>query len=255
MTHEIIRSINGDYWDTFGNQLIEFMDIPQNIKYLDVGTGGGTILIPVAKKILPDGTAVGIDNWSDAIRRAKANIEHNKLKNARVVKMDAKNLKFEDNTFDIITSGFIGFCGIFDFEKYEMKPGKSNSIIREIYRVLKRGGKVGFNTWKLQEDLGIIQEMVEDDTVHPGYSKENEKGYKMLMEDAGFQNITMHTLEYHRYFDTIEEWADAYQWLVRNFELNPLPTYKPVFQPYFNDELGKYDFKKCVIYALGEKVN
>ena len=52
-----LRVIDADYWDTFGNQLVEFMEIPQNIKILDVGTGGGTILIPAAKKVLPDGEA------------------------------------------------------------------------------------------------------------------------------------------------------------------------------------------------------
>ncbi len=253
MNENHIRIINSDYWDTFGNQLLDFLDIPPNIKILDVGTGGGTILIRAAKKVLPNGTAIGIDNWSDAIRRARINIEQSKLKNARVVKMDANKLEFADNTFDIVTSGFIGFCGIYDFEKFEMKPGKSNSIIRETHRVLKPGGKVGFNTWNLQEDLGIIQIMVEDNTVHPGYSKENEKGFRILMEDAGYQNITMHTLVYHRYFESIEKWAEAYQWLVSHFDLNHLATYKSVFKPYFSKELGKYDFKKCVIYALGEK--
>jgi hypothetical protein len=96
--------------------------------------------------------------------------------------------------------------------------------------------------------------MVDDDSVHPGYSKENKKGFEILMKDAGYQNISMHTLEYHRYFTNIQEWADAYPWLIRRFDLDPFNTYEPIFEPYFNKEIGKYDFKKCVIYALGEKI-
>ena len=92
MNQNQIRIIQDDYWDTFGNQLIEFLDLTPNIKVLDVGTGGGTILIPAANKVLPDGEVIGIDDWSDAIRRAKVNVEHNKLTNARVIKMDGSGL-------------------------------------------------------------------------------------------------------------------------------------------------------------------
>jgi len=253
MNQNQIRIIQDDYWDTFGNQLIEFLDLTPNIKVLDVGTGGGTILIPAANKVLPDGEVIGIDDWSDAIRRAKANIEHNKLTNARAIKMDGNKIKFADNTFDVVTSGFVGYCNIFDFNKLKMKPGKKNSLIREALRVLKPGCKAGFSTWELQEDLGIIQKIVKDDTVHPGYSKENVKGFNILMEEAGFQNITTHTLEYHRYFDTIEDWAEKNKWLVRNFDLEPLRSYQNYFDPFYNEDIEKIDFRKCVIYAIGEK--
>ena len=40
-------------------------------------------------------------------------------------------MKFTDNTFDVVTSGFVGYCNIFDFAKLEMKPGKKNSLLSE----------------------------------------------------------------------------------------------------------------------------
>ena len=255
MNKDKIRIVNADYWKTFGEQLIQFLELPPNIKVLDVGTGGGACLIPAAKKILPNGEIIGIDKLEDAIQRAKTNIEAVGIKNARIIKMDGSQMKFANNTFDVVISGFIGFCGIFDFDKFELRPGTENSIIKEIYRVLKPGGKAAFSTWRVQEDLGIIKKIVEDDSVHPGYSKENEKGFKMLMEDAGFQNkhITIHTLEYHRFYNSIEDWATQNNWLIKGFALKPPPSYEQLFKPFFSEITGKYDFKKCVIFAIGKK--
>jgi len=250
-----IRIINSEYWKSFGAQLIEFLELSVNIKILDVGTGSGACLIPASKKILPDGEIIGIDNWRDAIKRVKANLKAENIQNARIIKMDGSQMKFSDDSFDVVISGFVGYGSIFDFEKFKLKPNVKNSMIKEIYRVLKPGGRAGFSTWQEQEDLRIIKKIVGDDTIHPGYTTENQKGFRMLLEHAGFQNenISTHTLEYHRFYDSIEEWAEQHHWLIKRFKLRPLHSYDHLFEPYFSESTGKFDFRKSVIYIITKK--
>jgi O-methyltransferase/aklanonic acid methyltransferase len=50
-----------DYWDYFGEKLVEHASIRPGAKVLDVGCGNGSSLFPAAEKAGPKGYVVGID--------------------------------------------------------------------------------------------------------------------------------------------------------------------------------------------------
>jgi ubiquinone/menaquinone biosynthesis C-methylase UbiE len=50
-----------DYWEYFGDKLIQLADIPPGSRVLDVGCGTGTSLFTAAEKCGEHGYAVGID--------------------------------------------------------------------------------------------------------------------------------------------------------------------------------------------------
>jgi O-methyltransferase/aklanonic acid methyltransferase len=50
-----------DYWDYFGDRLVEYATIPQGVGVLDVGCGTGSSLFPAAERTGSSGYAVGID--------------------------------------------------------------------------------------------------------------------------------------------------------------------------------------------------
>lgn len=50
-----------DYWDYFGEMLVEYADIALGTKILDVGCGTGSSLFPAAEKTGASGYAIGID--------------------------------------------------------------------------------------------------------------------------------------------------------------------------------------------------
>lgn len=105
-------------------------------KVLDVGTGRGEF-INLLKGNLKDYTKiVGIDMNDIALEKAK---ETFKDENIEFVKMDAENLKFEDNTFDIVCIS----------NSIHHLPN-TQKVFMEMRRVLKPGGYF------------VIQEMFSD---------------------------------------------------------------------------------------------
>ena len=57
-----VSSMDGqDYWEYFGDRLVEIAAIPQGAKILDIGCGTGSSLFPAAKRTGPQGNVIGVD--------------------------------------------------------------------------------------------------------------------------------------------------------------------------------------------------
>jgi SAM-dependent methyltransferase len=115
--------------------------------------------------------------------------------------MDAADLEFPDASFDLALCGFMGWDYCYDFGLDRFTG--PDTRMREIYRVLREGGRVGFSIWEHQEDIEWLEALyylhfpalasqadplrgVRRETV---YSKENAKGYVRLLRHAGFKGI------------------------------------------------------------------
>ena len=72
-------------------------------KCLDLGTGGGEKLLKYYPKVH---TLIGIDYSPAMIKTAKENLEKSNRKDENIsfIEMDISDLKFEDNSFDIVTA-------------------------------------------------------------------------------------------------------------------------------------------------------
>lgn len=262
-----------DYWSAFGQRLTELMEFKEGAKVLDIGTGRGACLIPAAKKIGSKGYIVGIDLWPNMIEDTIANIKKNNLTNAQAEEMDARELTFDDNSFDYVISGFIGFCGIFNFQNNEYRT--DNNIMKHILRVLKPQSTAGFSTWLLQEDLDCLRELIqkylskyttssiaEINGVPISYSKETIEGFEIIMRDAGFKEIKVKSEDFILKFDSINDWFNRMKrvgWILNrtigsnkdkilDFKEKMLPH---GLNPYKKD--NGYYFTKKVIFAFGKK--
>ena len=122
---------------------------------LDVGCGRGLLLIGAAKR-LRSGRAVGVDIWQS--KDQSGNYPEATYENARIegvsnrveVKSgDARQLPFEDGTFDVVVSSLV---------LHNIHDGSGrNKAIQEIVRVLKGGGHVAIlDVWytnKYEQEL------------------------------------------------------------------------------------------------------
>jgi ubiquinone/menaquinone biosynthesis C-methylase UbiE len=98
---------------------------------LDVGCGAGTDLLLAARRVGPDGRAIGVDMTAAMRERAIAGAEACALANVEVRDGDATALPVADSTVDVVISNGV----------LNLVPDKPRAV-GEISRVLKRGGRV-----------------------------------------------------------------------------------------------------------------
>jgi demethylmenaquinone methyltransferase/2-methoxy-6-polyprenyl-1,4-benzoquinol methylase len=112
-----------------------------DLRVLDVcfGTGNSTMLVA---KNNDRNTITGLDLSAHMLEVAGRKIRKERLSNVETVRMDAVNMHFEDESFDVATSSF----GL-----HEMEYPVMESIIKEINRVLKKGGRLFLVDYRLQE--------------------------------------------------------------------------------------------------------
>jgi len=262
-----------DYWSDFAKELVKFANLKLHGKILDVGTGSGACLIAATDKLGGNCSLVGIDHNAANLSKAETNFKNIVVQSTQFRTMKASNLKFDDNSFDNTLCGFIGFSDIYDFQNNEF-IGK-NTKMKEIFRVLKVGGEAAFSTWEYQQDIevarGLLQKYLrknkmkkndEIENISISYGKESVEGFKVIMDDAGFNNIKVFSKDYNIIYKSVEEWWKMMEfaaWVMRytlnrdNDKLNDLKrTSLPQGIRDFKKDEG-YTFQKSVIFAYGTK--
>ena len=104
--------------------------IPPNAVVLDVGCGAGTDLLLAARRVGPQGRAVGVDMTEAMRRRAAAGADSCGLANVDVRDGDATSLPVADRSVDVVISNGV----------LNLVPDKRGALA-EIARVLKPGGR------------------------------------------------------------------------------------------------------------------
>lgn len=98
----------------------------------DIGCGTGEISFMASERVGADGRVLGIDITPGMLEMAKVKMKDLNLpKDVEFVVGDALNLQYDENSFDLVTSGYM-LRNVTDIPK----------ALGEMYRVLKPGHKV-----------------------------------------------------------------------------------------------------------------
>ena len=123
----------GFFFNHFGKELVKKVPDLKGKKVLEVATGRGAVLFPLAE----EGAIIdSIDLSPEMIRLSKLEAKKRGFNDIRFQVMDAEKLDFVDNSFDVVICGFaVFFCE------------SINGVLSEFRRVLKPGGRVALSTW------------------------------------------------------------------------------------------------------------
>jgi SAM-dependent methyltransferase len=119
-----------------GDHLINLLKMEAGLHVLDVACGTGEPSLTVARRFGPSVAVTGVDNAEAMVARARAKAAAESLTSATYRVMPAERLDVPDSAFDRVVCRF----GLMLFDDPEAGA-------REMWRVLKPGGRVAIAVW------------------------------------------------------------------------------------------------------------
>ena len=138
------------------DELEPFMEETGIVRILDVGAGTGNLTIGALER-WPQTVVTAVDGSSGMLKRAETEVKSRLggagLERIEFVVSRAEELPFADGSFDLAVSSFV-------FQLLSDRP----AAFREVWRVLKPGGRLGFVTWQF-DDSPFAPDRVFDDAL------------------------------------------------------------------------------------------
>src|SRR5437879_7087101 len=162
----VYEKISSVYDFTFGPTLhlarvhaIQRMGIRPGDRVLEVGVGTG-----INASLYPtDCSVTGIDLSSSMLEKARERVARKGVRNVRLLQMDAANLKFADDTFDIVYAPYV----------ISVVPDPV-AVAREMCRVCRPGGRIVIlNHFRSKRHVGArLERMIAPFTLYLGFKSD-----------------------------------------------------------------------------------
>lgn len=200
-------------WDGFvmrwlqpiGEKLIEADQLREDDHILDIATGTGEPGLTAAKKVRK-GKVTGTDVAEGMVSLAQENAKIKDISNYQALVSDASHLPFQDNAFSVILCRF----GVMYF-------ANPQADVKEIVRVLKKGGRIAFSAWTQPEKNPwattsgkTVQEILQlppPSFDAPGIFRHAQAGVlAQLFQGAGLNNIQEAEVQGELVFESAEQY-------------------------------------------------
>ena len=157
-------------------QAIERMNIQPDERVLEVGVGTGInlSLYPSEAKI------TGIDYTASMLEKARERVAKKEMRNVRLLQMDAADLKFPDDSFDIVYAPYL----------ISVVPDPVK-VAQEMRRVCRPGGRIIFLNHFLSPNpiLSRLERLISPMTIHIGFKSDLDLPAFLAQADLKPQSI------------------------------------------------------------------
>ena len=184
------------------DRLAELLHPEPGQKVLDIATGTGLVASAIGQRLGPSGRVHAIDLSPKMLEQAAANLAKTGVDNVDLHQMDAEALEFKSRYFDIITCAY----GLFFIDDIL-------SALKGWRRVLKTGGRLMFtsftdNAFKPINELFVAHMQIFGVELPPlrWQRLAAAEDCQTLMQDAGFNNIEIHTEQMGYHLQSADEW-------------------------------------------------
>jgi phosphatidylethanolamine/phosphatidyl-N-methylethanolamine N-methyltransferase len=169
-------------------QAIQRMGIGPGDRVLEVGVGTG-----INASLYPrDCSVTGIDLSSSMLEKARERIARKGIRNVRLLEMDAANIKFADNTFDIVYAPYL----------ISVVPDPL-TVASEMHRVCRPGGRIIFlNHFRSPNALlASMERAISPFTVHIGFKSDLD--LPAFLAQAGLEPVTIEKVNIPRIWSLV----------------------------------------------------
>jgi len=161
---------------------VAFTQLKEGDVVLDLGSGAGKDVFLAAMKVGPKGKAIGVDMTREMLELASSNArkfhESTGLQNVEFLEGQIEKLPMDDACVDVVISN----CVI------NLSPDKA-AVFREVYRVLKPGGRMVVSDIVLEKPLPADVQDDQDLYVACIAGALAREDYLRAISDAGFGTI------------------------------------------------------------------
>ncbi len=198
---EAYERSTGQWSRAVGDIFLDWLSLPGNLRWLDVGCGTGVLMELILQRCAPR-TISAIDPSTDQIEYAKSRLWAESI-DCQVA--DAKDLPFDDNSFDAAVMALvIAFVG------------DQQRAIKEMRRVVQPGGTIATYIWDIpggghfqQPIREAIKSMGVD--VPPNKTDDSTRSEALvdLFQSVGLDGVYGHTIEIQLEFPNFEDYWDS----------------------------------------------
>lgn len=175
-------------FEPYAQDLVARIDKAKVQHALEIACGTGRVTKYLRNALPPEATLIATDLNLGMLEVAKQKVA---LENIQYEVADAQELPFTDNSFDVVVCQF-GFMFVPD------KP----KAFSEVYRVLRPGGMLLFNTWDAIEHNPLSKTVTDVVSAYfPGtgaanfykipFSMHDREAIMQLLQEAGFSTINI----------------------------------------------------------------
>ncbi len=179
--------------------LFDLAGIQQGQKIIDIACGTGLVSFRAAAATGSQGFVLGTDISDKMIGIADKSSKENGIGNTRFERMDAEELKLNDEEFDV------AICAL----GLMYAPSPVNAL-KEMYRVLKKGGICVAAVWGKRDHCGwadifeIVDKRVSSEVCPMFFHLGNDHVLEKNFELAGFSNGRIIRIQSSLDYDTAE---------------------------------------------------